>query len=234
MSVVPFSEFSGIKAYARRTMLATKINNIVYHIRRNLWRLNWKKLFYRQEDIHIDRPVFLLGTQGGGLTLISCILRHSKGLVSCTGNARYWRDSDEMQNVCHSRLPNEFRLEGHPAFLKDHVGAGWRYASDRYFDIIRQTKSAYSPEIDLSFKKLIRDLILFYTDVPDQARFIDKSQSFTLKIPLLEAIFSEEAPYFLLITRNPYAMCMPATMKTIMVLWIQTKMNRNFRCISLQ
>lgn len=47
----------------------------------------------------IQRPIFLLGSQSGGLTLLARILRRHASLVYCTGNSRYWAGSDEMQNV---------------------------------------------------------------------------------------------------------------------------------------
>lgn len=198
----------------RLTMLGRKVESLVFQMRSNLWRVNWKRLFYRLEDIRIHRPIFLLGTQGGGLTLVSRILRRSRNIVSCTGNARYWLGADEMQNVCRMRLPMEFRLRGHPAFRGDDLGAGWRYASDRYYNFFRKDRCDYSEEVGALLRKVIKDLVLFYGGHQRQVRFIDKSQSFTLKIPLLNEILREEQPSFLLITRNPYAMCLRAATTT--------------------
>jgi hypothetical protein len=56
-------------------------------------------------DVEIDRPVSIVGLQGGGLTLISRILRRSQNTASVRGNSQTWYTNDEMQNELSLILP---------------------------------------------------------------------------------------------------------------------------------
>ena len=68
----------------------------------------WFNYFRAGESVQIDRPVFLLGTQGGGLTLLSRMLRREGSLISGAGGPGYWTSADEIQNIYGCRLPLEF------------------------------------------------------------------------------------------------------------------------------
>jgi hypothetical protein len=55
-------------------------------------------------------------------------------------------------------------------------------------------------------KSAIKQSIRAYARDIEQARFLDMSQSFSLKVPLLRKIFPDA--YFIVQTRNPYAVCL--------------------------
>jgi len=71
------------------------LNLLWYLWKRNNWMLNPRSWFGRFEEAEIDRPIFLLGVQGGGLTLLSRMLRRHPQVVSVSGNHRYWSGADE-------------------------------------------------------------------------------------------------------------------------------------------
>ena len=87
--------------------MARKTRAALFRARRNVWR--WDPRFRRGADVAIDRPIFLLGTQGAGLTLLSRILRRHPLVVGATGGHRYWAGADEGQNVFAGALPPHSR-----------------------------------------------------------------------------------------------------------------------------
>jgi len=88
--------------YARR-LLNLPLLYVHYH----LWRVHPRRLIHTRYGQSIDRPIFLLGVQGGGLTLVARMLRRHPYAVSVTGNSTYWAGPDEMQNVMGPYLPGE-------------------------------------------------------------------------------------------------------------------------------
>jgi len=87
-------------------------NYLYYYWRRNNWFLYPRRFFDDYQDIEIDRPIFLVGNQGDGLTLVARMLRRHESVLSITGNHRYWSGADEMQNVMRCRLPRSLRVIG--------------------------------------------------------------------------------------------------------------------------
>ena len=83
------------------------LNFLCYLWRRNKWMLYLYFYFSRFEDVSVDRPIFLLGVQGGGLTLVSRMLRRHPQVVSVSGNYRYWSGADEIHTVLGPILPPE-------------------------------------------------------------------------------------------------------------------------------
>ncbi len=160
-------------------------------------------------DIDIIKPIFLLGTQGGGLTLLSRILHRSQNAVYCNGNADFWAGRDEMQNVGFRHLPKELRLGTAGDYDIIHPEAsnagGFLYATDECFDDFRLTEKDYTPENAFKIRNLIKTYIRAYAKDIQAARFIDKSQSYSLKVPWLKKCFPDAK--FVIFSRNPYAIC---------------------------
>jgi hypothetical protein len=80
------------------------------------------------ERIPLDRPIFVLGLQGGGTTLVTrCLLRHPSA-VSMSGNSSYWVATDELGFVRNRMAALPQSLWGsshrddlaHPIFGTDH------------------------------------------------------------------------------------------------------------------
>jgi hypothetical protein len=131
-----------------------------------------------------------------------------------TGGHKYWNGADEMQNVMAPILPRSLRLEGREELRRFRSHGGWTYASDELFQDFRETAEDVSEKDRKQFKHAIRRAISMYGSNDQKNRFIDKSQSYSLKITYIEDILKERNPYFVLITRNPYAVCQRAVMKT--------------------
>ena len=183
-------------------------NKIWYLWKRNNWMVDFR--FYRNEypDVPIDRPIFLIGNQGDGLTLVSRILRHHPDVVSVAGNCNYWSGADEMQNVFGPALPAEltgirYKAPKHPILTPPR---SWSYASDALFLLYRKTARDANKDLAKRFRKIIKYIISRHAlvEVPI-ARFIDKSQVFSVKMSFVDALLKDTNPYFVLVTRNPYA-----------------------------
>ena len=82
------------------------LDRLVYTVRMMSW-LGDPRGYREPPAYRIDRPVFLIGTQGGGLTLLSRMLRRHRDVISVAGNCRYWTSADELQNVYGPVLPAE-------------------------------------------------------------------------------------------------------------------------------
>lgn len=191
-----------------------KIGSLIYYLRRNLWRFNVRAWLGNLSSVEISRPIFLLGTQGGGLTLVSRILRRNPALVSVTGGHRYWNGADEMQSVMAPILPEPLRLKGRKELERFRSHGGWTYACDELFQDFRMEADDVKVEDAQQFRHAIRLAISMYGTEQKPNRFIDKSQSYSLKVSYINEILGEKEPYFILITRNPYAVCKRATKKT--------------------
>lgn len=184
------------------------INEVIYIYRRQEWMLDIKRYLNNYDDVEIDRPIFLLGTQGGGLTLISRMMRRSKKLVSVTGNNDYWSGADEMQNVLWPILPK--KLSGVSNKINKNINYkppyGSLYASDKFLNIYRETKKSAEKEEAEKLKHTMR-WIVSRNQKCKKSRFIDKSQVYTVKVSYINKLLQGCKPIFVLVTRNPYAIC---------------------------
>ncbi len=158
-------------------------------------------------EIPVEKPVFLLGTQGGGLTLISRVLRRHPSAISVTGDSSYWVGSDEMQNVLSDVLPDTLRLQGHSVLERRGLQDSWLYATDELLPHFRHTAADANEETSKVLLERLRELLLLYGGTEPGYRFVDKSQSYTLKVSFLSKLLEGHEPKFLLVTRNPYAVC---------------------------
>jgi hypothetical protein len=184
------------------------LDSIVYYYKRNNWLLDISRLFRDYKDVVIDRPVFLLGTQGGGLTLVSRMLRRNKQVVSVSGNHTYWSGADEMEHVLGSILPWDLRgVERQKPYppLIIHPSS-WQCGINEYVSRFRNTEEDMTPETARAFRKILKWIISRH-GLGRPVRFTDKSQAYTLKVSLLNAILKDCDPKFLLITRDPFALC---------------------------
>ncbi|MFQ6616372.1 MAG: sulfotransferase [Fidelibacterota bacterium] len=175
--------------------------------------LDVSRLFRSYEGVVIDRPIFLLGNQGGGLTLVSRMLRRNPRVVSVTGNHHYWAGADELQNVAGPILPPEltgikYKAPSHPVLTPPR---SWSYASDELISAYRKTEKDYTEELESTFKRTLRFFIGRHSS-DRTARFVDKSQVYTVRLALIHRLLDDCDPRFVLITRNPYVACPRAAM----------------------
>jgi len=183
--------------------------------RRDRWRWSVRRRLPGVDAVPIDRPIFVLGLQGGGTTLVArCLLRHP-AVVSMSGNSRYWVATDEMGFVRNrmARLPPSLWSSSHRADL-DAPGFGTThnsvYACDALLPFYRQTAADATREDAKRLARLIREHIAVYARDPSRARFVDKTHTYTVKVAYLDALLDGFEPCFVLVLRNPYTMCFRA------------------------
>lgn len=192
-----------------------KLNFSYYAWKRNNWIFDFRRYIDDYSEVKIDRPIFLLGVQGGGLTLISRMIRRNEKVVSVSGNYKYWAGADEMQNVLGPILPKQFTGIKHKVPYHPEIGKprGWLYGSNELVDEYRNDVNDVTPELKNKFRKIIR-WMLYRHSLTSHSRFTDKSQIYTLKVSFLNEILKDTNPKFILITRNPYAVCYRAPFKS--------------------
>lgn len=161
------------------------------------------------------RPIFVLGLQGGGTTLVSrCLLRHPD-VVSMGGNSGYWVATDELGFVENRRrrLPRTLWSSNrrpdleHPVFGDTHASV---YASDELLPAYRNVAEDATEADAAALKRLVREHVAVYAHDTGRARFVDKTHTYTLKIPYLRTLLDDCDPCFVLVLRNPYSFCVRA------------------------
>jgi hypothetical protein len=163
------------------------------------------------KNIHIHKPVFLLGNQGDGITFISRILRRNRDVVSISGNSNYWTGADEMATVLELFLPPRLRLAGrlvrtdpdHPQFFQPR---SWSYGSDDLYKQYHLTEHNKPSGREINAFRLGIQMALKRFGNSD-SRFVDKSQVYTLKTRFIQEILKDSDPNFVLFTRDPYISC---------------------------
>jgi len=179
-----------------------------------------RRLTTSLDEIEIDRPIFVLGVQGGGLTLLTRMIHRHEDVVTIGGGPSFWVGNNEMDKQYIGELPEDFTLrspkyqsptfkthmtgdeEEHPIF---GVERNWVYACDDLIDRYRKTEDQWTPEKEAHLKRAIKESIRAYVDDHGSARYLDMSQTFSLKVPLLRKIFPDAR--FIVQTRDPYATC---------------------------
>ena len=192
------------------------INAMAYYWRRSGWVVSPRHYLASLEKVRIHGPVFLLGNQGDGLTLISRMLRRHPKVVSITGDSSYWSGADEMQKVMMCQLPPSLRLGGrwfckdvhHPLFTPPR---SWSYASNDLISYYRKTADDYNEKDARLLRRIIQDSIYRFGR-GESKRFVDKSQVFSVKMSFVDALLKDTSPHFVLVTRNPYATIYRAAM----------------------
>lgn len=164
------------------------------------------RAYLAEDEVPIDRPVFLLGTQGGGLTLLSRMLHRSRDVVAAAGGSSYWTSADEMQNVFGLRLPFDltglrYKAPDHPEFPAPR---SWTYAARDLYPLYRRTASDATPELRTALTSVIRYCGKRFATDPRSWRFLDKSQVYTVRMGLIHALLEPFRPKFVLVVRNPY------------------------------
>lgn len=195
-----------------RFPLVRKLSSAYFRYRAARWR--WHPRFRIDSSATpVDRPIFLLGTQGGGLTITSRILHRLPGVVSASGDHRYWAGHDEVQNVYEDAMPGP--LGWHPDDedgIPTTEARSWLFASEPYFKHYRRTSADASDDLAKEFKRLLRGIIRLNQSSPG-GRLVDKSQSFSVRVGLVGELLRDCDPRFVLITRDPFAMCWRAATK---------------------
>lgn len=199
------------------------------------------------DDIAVERPIFLLGTQGCGLTLLTRMLHRHEDIVTVGGGRAFWVGNNEMDKQYIGALPESFVLRSpgyrSPVFKKHMRGTeyehpvfgnerNWVYACDDLANQYRKTEEDWSREEEVALKTAIKESIRAYAADVKAARFLDMSQTFALKVPLLRKIFPDAA--FVVQTRNPYAVCFKEALDNSYAWRRKTSMSKKLRLFSEQ
>ena len=183
-----------------------KVRLLIYYFRRNNWIFDPR--FYSSYDLEkIEKPIFLLGNQGDGITFFSRMLRRNKNIVSCSGSSDYWTGADEMQSVYEFVLPKSFRMTSaliRPDFKSSNVEEprSWSYAmNDLVNNYINERVDYYEAS---KFLHVIAYCTKRFKQKNVSVRFLDKSQSYLLKAISIQKSMHWTNVYFLHITRDPY------------------------------
>ena len=185
---------------------------------RDRWRVSLQRRLRSVDVIPLDRPIFILGVQGAGETIIGRCLRRNRAVVSMSGNSGYWTGIDELGVVRNrmARLPAslwgcKYRTDiEHPLYGSNHNSI---YACDDLLPFYRQTAEDAEEADGERFRRLLREHIAVYASDKGRARFFDKTHTFTLKMPLLATYMRDCDPFFVLVVRNPYSWCHRAVLR---------------------
>jgi Sulfotransferase family len=180
--------------------------------RRDRWRYSLRRRLPAVDRVPLDRPIFFLGVQGGGETIVGRCLRRNEAVVSMSGSSSYWTGIDELGVVRNrmARLPAalwgcKFRDDvQHPLFGPNHNSV---YACDALLPSYRRTAEDAGEEDGRRYRRLLREHLFVYAHDPSRTRFFDKTHTNTLKVPLLAAYLEGCDPFFVLVVRNPYSWC---------------------------
>jgi sulfotransferase family protein len=201
--------------WPRGSFLRTVVVKAERWRRRDRWRRSLRRHLSSVDQVPLDRPIFVLGMQGGGTTLVGrCLLRHPS-VVSMSGTSDYWVATDELGFVRNRmrRLPSTLWSSAHRDDL-DHPLVGTEhasvYASNLLLPEYRNTADDATPADSERFKRILKEHVAVYAHDPQAARFLDKTHTYTIKIPYLDRLLEGHEPFFLLIVRNPYTMCFRA------------------------
>ena len=171
----------------------------------------------------IDRPIFVLGVQGGGLTVMARSLYRHPQVVYASGNADWWAGPDEIHNCEHiNDLPDTLvhrsfhffnvddSVQNHPTFGYQR---SWLYAVDELLSTYRKVADDATPEMEAGFRRVLKKLLCAYARDPNNARIVDMSQLYTIQVPLIRRLLEDCNPMFVIAVRNPYAVCSRAVVK---------------------
>lgn len=185
------------------------LNSSYYYYRRMRW------LFYylngkSARDSIVFKPIFIVGHQGNGATIVSRVVRRCDRVVTLSGNSKYFTGADEMQSAMGLLL--DYRLTGllHKTPKSNKLGRrrGWAYACNELLPFYQYDESDFSLSVRTTLMNAIKTAIV--SNRPNRKgdyRFLDKSQSYALKIPLIRRALHDSNPLFVGIVRNPLAVC---------------------------
>ena len=202
---------NGISEFVMRKILDRAVDSYW----KNKIFLSPRNLYVPLNKIKIDRPIFLLGTQGCGGTVLSRLIRLHPDVVYITGNSRFWGGHAELHDDARFKyMPDDWVLRSpgyhnmlwyekyHPIF---GFNRSWVYATDELLHEYRKTEKDFSANCEKSIVSVIKKCIRAYSKDLGSSRFHDMSQSYCVKVPLLRKVFPDVK--FIVLLRNPFAMC---------------------------
>ena len=185
------------------SLLTRLFYSIIYkHYKAKLIFNDPKKYLIDSSNKNISKPIFLLGTASGGLSIIRRIISRHPNIVYCTGDYKYFHYVDEINHYYKKFVPKTFNISN--IVSKKKFPPFNLYAIDKYINkAIIKKKDFYLSS--LKYLKLLNAIFKIYSNDPSKDRIIDKSQNNSLNIKFLDYTFKGKKPTYILIVNNPYA-----------------------------
>ena len=179
--------------------------------------LSARRLTQRLDQVPIDRPIFFLGVQGGGLTILHKCFQRLPNTCFAHGNHLSWDAADNEMHayITDKRLPKElyFHTNEHQlASLATDFYRYWTFATNRAIEHYRHQQVENFDKVAKNFRQVLKSIIRAHAIDPQNCRFLDKSQLYTINAALINEILKEESPHFVVVARNPYG-SVPRTAK---------------------
>jgi hypothetical protein len=97
----------------------------------------------------------------------------------------------------------------------DNVDHNWLYANDALLPYYREDGTAQPRDLRIKYIDILRKILNLNKGNAKARplRFVDKSQSLTVRVGLVRSLLSEFNPRFVLIVRNPYALTWRAVIR---------------------
>ena len=186
--------------------LSQQIARVAYTVGMFSWVADPRYWLGTRPNLSIDRPIFLMGLQGGGLTLLTRMLRRQGQVLTGSGSKQWWSGPDEIQNIFGPVLPAEFsgmrwKVPPHPLFGKPR---SWSFGSGTLYPEYRRTEEHLTQSLKITLRSIIGYALARHGRGIVEPRFIDKSQTFMLRAGLIHAALADTDPRFVLVPRNPY------------------------------
>lgn len=181
--------------------LKENIHRLIYTARMLSWAID-PRSYDTPPPLPIDRPIFLLGTQGGGLTLLARMLQRHPHVITAAGNHTYWTAANELQNVYGPIVPFDltglrYKAPHHPILTAPR---SWTFATKDLLPLYRREKAAIG--VGDALKNIIRLSAQRHAIDRKKFRFLDKSQVFGVRVGMLHDILPDAR--FVLVPREPY------------------------------
>lgn len=179
------------------------LHRALYTARMMSWMID-PRFYMNRPTPKITRPIFLLGTQGGGLTLLARMLQRHPEVITAAGNDGYWTSANELQNVYGLVLPFEltglrYKAPPHPVLTAPR---SWTFATQDLLPTYRKTETDAKPGVKSAMERIIAYAAKRFARDPGRFRFLDKSQVFSVRAAMLHALFPDAC--FILVPREPY------------------------------
>ena len=195
-----------------KKLVRSFIGNIVWYYHRQKWIVNaiLEKLVDITQDSDLapvfNKPIFMIGFQGAGETLLSRIIRRSPKVLAVSGGPKYWFGPDEMHTVLGPVLHARFTGQLHKVPRRDLYGRrrGWAYASRELLPYYKLDESDVNVQMEKNFIFALRVINRFRDGLEN--RIFDKSKSYALKIPAIRKILSRSKPKFVAVLRDPFTL----------------------------
>jgi hypothetical protein len=179
--------------------------------RRDRWLLSPRRHGRRVDAQPLVDPIFVLGVQGGGTTLIARALRRHPDVVAVSGGSDNWTGADELGVIRNRmrRLPPslwgcKFRDDvSHPVLGSNHNSV---FACDELLPFYRREPEQATEADRRAFTRLLREHLAVHRG----RRFLDKTHTATVRVGYLARLLEGHRPHFVLVVRNPYSTCFRA------------------------